>query len=122
MPPFGAPILPFPLYVDPSVLENQRIAFNAGSLTDSIIMTIDDYRASPSLSFSLLRYLRRSDLFLVLFIVASGENSDEHRFFPELFGLGGVWKINVDVAAHDFGPCIRNCVNRLNMGLHRLRE
>jgi Ala-tRNA(Pro) deacylase len=44
VPPFGAPILPFPLYTDPSVFENQRIAFNAGSLTDSIIMGIDDYR------------------------------------------------------------------------------
>src|SRR6185312_16319421 len=28
VPPFGAPILPFPLYADPSVLENERIAFN----------------------------------------------------------------------------------------------
>jgi Ala-tRNA(Pro) deacylase len=44
VPPFGTPILPFPLYADPSVFENQRIAFNAGSLTDSIIMPIDDYR------------------------------------------------------------------------------
>jgi Ala-tRNA(Pro) deacylase len=44
VPPFGAPILPFPLYTDPSVFENERIAFNAGSLTDSIIMGIDDYR------------------------------------------------------------------------------
>ena len=44
VPPFGAPILPFPLYTDPSVFENQRIAFNAGSLTDSIIMATGDYR------------------------------------------------------------------------------
>jgi Ala-tRNA(Pro) deacylase len=44
VPPFGAPVLPFPLYVDPSVLENPRVAFNAGSLTDSMIMAIDDYR------------------------------------------------------------------------------
>ncbi|HWE49728.1 MAG TPA: YbaK/EbsC family protein [Bryobacteraceae bacterium] len=44
VPPFGAPILPFPLYVDPSVFENDRIAFNAGSLTDSIVMPIADYR------------------------------------------------------------------------------
>jgi prolyl-tRNA editing enzyme YbaK/EbsC (Cys-tRNA(Pro) deacylase) len=44
VPPFGTPILPFPLYVDPSVFDNQRIAFNAGSLTDSIIMGIEDYR------------------------------------------------------------------------------
>jgi prolyl-tRNA editing enzyme YbaK/EbsC (Cys-tRNA(Pro) deacylase) len=44
VPPFGPPILPFPLYTDPSVFENPRIAFNAGSPTDSIIMDIDDYR------------------------------------------------------------------------------
>ncbi len=43
VPPFGSPILPFPMYVDPSVFANQRIAFNAGSLTDSIVMDIDDY-------------------------------------------------------------------------------
>ncbi len=42
--PFGQPILPFPLYVDPSVFENDRVAFNAGSLTDSIMMPIEDYR------------------------------------------------------------------------------
>jgi Ala-tRNA(Pro) deacylase len=44
VPPFGAPILPFPLYVDPSVFENEKIAFNAGSLTDSMVMPIADYR------------------------------------------------------------------------------
>src|SRR5271165_6917711 len=38
VPPFGPPVLPFPLYIDPSVFENERIAFNAGSLTDSMIM------------------------------------------------------------------------------------
>jgi prolyl-tRNA editing enzyme YbaK/EbsC (Cys-tRNA(Pro) deacylase) len=44
VPPFGNPILPFPLYVDPSVFENDRVAFNAGSLTDSIVMPIGDYQ------------------------------------------------------------------------------
>jgi Ala-tRNA(Pro) deacylase len=44
VPPFGAPILPFPLYADPSVFENDRVAFNAGSLTDSVVMPIEDYR------------------------------------------------------------------------------
>lgn len=43
VPPFGPPILPFAVYVDPSVLANDRIAFNAGSLTDSIIMRRDDW-------------------------------------------------------------------------------
>jgi prolyl-tRNA editing enzyme YbaK/EbsC (Cys-tRNA(Pro) deacylase) len=44
VPPFGPPILPFPLYTDPSVFENDRVAFNAGSLTDSMVIPIDDYR------------------------------------------------------------------------------
>jgi Ala-tRNA(Pro) deacylase len=44
VPPFGAPILPFPLYTDPSVFENNRVAFNAGSLTDSMVIPIEDYR------------------------------------------------------------------------------
>lgn len=45
VPPFGEPILPLPLNVDPSVLANDRIAFNAGSLTDSIVMPAAAYRA-----------------------------------------------------------------------------
>jgi Ala-tRNA(Pro) deacylase len=44
VPPFGEPVLPFPLYVDPSVFENERVAFNAGSLTDSMILSVADYR------------------------------------------------------------------------------
>ena len=43
VPPFGRPILPFDLFVDESILGNERIAFNAGSLTDSIIMSVEDY-------------------------------------------------------------------------------
>ena len=43
VPPFGRPILPFDLFADESVLGNDRIAFNAGSLTDSIIMSVEDY-------------------------------------------------------------------------------
>jgi len=43
VPPFGRPILPLELYVDSSILKNKRIAFNAGSLTDSIIMDVEDY-------------------------------------------------------------------------------
>lgn len=38
VPPFGRPILPFELYVDSSILRNERIAFNAGTLTDSMIL------------------------------------------------------------------------------------
>ena len=43
IPPFGRPILDLDLYVDSSILENDRIAFNAGSLTDSIVMGREDY-------------------------------------------------------------------------------
>jgi Ala-tRNA(Pro) deacylase len=43
VPPFGPPILPFPLYIDTAIPSNDRIAFNAGSLTDSIILSIADY-------------------------------------------------------------------------------
>jgi Ala-tRNA(Pro) deacylase len=43
VPPFGEPILPFPLYVDSSILKNEKIAFNAGSLCDSIILSVEDY-------------------------------------------------------------------------------
>jgi len=43
VPPFGPPILPFELYVDTAIAETPRIAFNAGSLTDSIILATTDY-------------------------------------------------------------------------------
>ena len=50
VPPFGRPILPFDLIVDESITRNEKIAFNAGSLTDSIIMQVDHYLdvAKPS--------------------------------------------------------------------------
>jgi prolyl-tRNA editing enzyme YbaK/EbsC (Cys-tRNA(Pro) deacylase) len=43
VPPFGSPILDLELFVDTSISVNERIAFNAGSLTDSIIMNVKDY-------------------------------------------------------------------------------
>jgi prolyl-tRNA editing enzyme YbaK/EbsC (Cys-tRNA(Pro) deacylase) len=44
VPPFGRPILPFELFADESVGERfAKVAFNAGSLTDSIIMTARDW-------------------------------------------------------------------------------
>jgi len=43
VPPFGKPLLNLELYVDKSIKDNERIAFNAGSLTDSIIMNTRDY-------------------------------------------------------------------------------
>lgn len=44
VPPFGRPILDLDLYVDPSLLLNETISFNAGSLTDSIKMSLKDYQ------------------------------------------------------------------------------
>lgn len=51
-PPFGPPLLPFELFVDESVAANKLIAFNAGSLTDSIVMGTSDYLrvARPTMS------------------------------------------------------------------------
>ena len=51
VPPFGRPILPFDLWADDDVgLAHGRVAFNAGSLTDSIILTADDWKriAAPN--------------------------------------------------------------------------
>ena len=45
VPPFGSPILPFELFVDEAIQANERIAFNGGSLTDSIILATADYLA-----------------------------------------------------------------------------
>jgi Ala-tRNA(Pro) deacylase len=43
VPPFGRPIVDLDLYVDRSIAVNPKIAFNAGSLTDSIVMKTEDY-------------------------------------------------------------------------------
>ena len=43
VPPFGRPVLAFPLYVDESISSLDRIAFNAGSLTDSMFLSTEDY-------------------------------------------------------------------------------
>ncbi|HEX6097335.1 MAG TPA: YbaK/EbsC family protein [Thermoanaerobaculia bacterium] len=45
VPPFGSPVLLFELFVDASVAEGPDVAFNAGLLTRSIIMTTDAYLA-----------------------------------------------------------------------------
>jgi prolyl-tRNA editing enzyme YbaK/EbsC (Cys-tRNA(Pro) deacylase) len=45
VPPFGEPLLPLPLYVDPSIVANQRIAFNMGALTISTTLALSDYLA-----------------------------------------------------------------------------
>ncbi len=43
LPPFGPPVLPFDLYLDRSILQNEKIAFNAGILTKSFIISVKDY-------------------------------------------------------------------------------
>lgn len=43
LPPFGEPLLPLPLFLDQSILTNDRIAFNCGVLTESVILTMPDY-------------------------------------------------------------------------------
>ena len=43
VPPFGPPILEMELFVDEAILQNEKVAFNAGSLTDSVIMSRADY-------------------------------------------------------------------------------
>lgn len=54
VPPFGHPLLPFDLYADAALRDNDRIAFNAGSLTDSIILRTEDWLriAAPARVFS----------------------------------------------------------------------
>jgi len=44
VPPFGRPLLPIDIYTDPSVFLNDKISFNAGSLTDSVIMKTSDWK------------------------------------------------------------------------------
>ena len=43
LPPFGRDILPVDLYLDESILKNDKIAFNAGMVTKSFIMKVKDY-------------------------------------------------------------------------------
>lgn len=43
VPPFGRPILPLKLFCDTSIARRDMIAFNAGSLTDSIFINVTDY-------------------------------------------------------------------------------
>lgn len=44
VPPFGEPILPYALYADEEVgLRTDRVAFNAGSLTTSLILAATDW-------------------------------------------------------------------------------
>jgi len=44
LPPFGRPLQDFDLYIDESIYKNDSIAFNAGVLTKSFILNIEDYK------------------------------------------------------------------------------
>jgi prolyl-tRNA editing enzyme YbaK/EbsC (Cys-tRNA(Pro) deacylase) len=52
VPPFGPPILDLPLIADETLLESEKLAFNAGSLTDSIILASVDYKSIAGASWS----------------------------------------------------------------------
>ena len=43
IPPFGKPLFTLDLFVDTSITRNDVIAFNAGSLSDSIVMSTAEY-------------------------------------------------------------------------------
>lgn len=63
VPPFGEPILPLPLYQDVSLRDGPRVAFNAASLTESIIMPTESYLrvAQPVEIFAFSRPAPRSN-------------------------------------------------------------
>ncbi len=54
VPPFGRPILPFELHVDAAITTLDRVAFNCGALTESIVMSAADYlrAAQPTATFA----------------------------------------------------------------------
>ena len=54
VPPFGEPLLPFSLHLDAKIPKNERIAFNAGCLEHSFLMSVEDYlfAANPAKIFA----------------------------------------------------------------------
>ncbi len=49
VPPFGEPILPFELFADTTIGQREdRVAFNAGSLTHSLVMTATAWKAAAN--------------------------------------------------------------------------
>ncbi|KAL7546002.1 hypothetical protein ACHAWF_009345 [Thalassiosira exigua] len=54
VPPFGRPVIGMDLFVDTSIVDNEKIAFNCGSLVDSVVMSSADYLevAAPTKVFS----------------------------------------------------------------------
>ena len=57
VPPFGRPIFDLPLYVDASLVANDRIAFSPGDHATSILMAVPDYlrHAAPTDIFDFAR-------------------------------------------------------------------
>lgn len=53
VPPFGEPVLPFDLTADPDVGGTVgRVAFNAGTREDSVIMSLEDWRRAAAPRFA----------------------------------------------------------------------
>ena len=57
VPPFGRPVFDLPLYLDAGLAAGDRIAFNAGAHTVSMLLAMDDYKAAarPDAVFPLAR-------------------------------------------------------------------
>ena len=58
LPPFGRPIFPLDLYIDHSVLNNDKIAFNAGLLTCSFIMNTQDWYETVKNSAKVVNFIK----------------------------------------------------------------
>ena len=53
VPPFGEPILPLSLTADPEVgAMHGRVAFNAGTREDSVIMSTEDWKSAAQPTFA----------------------------------------------------------------------
>lgn len=55
VPPFGEPVLPFPLYADPSVFTGQELVFTAGRTTSLRLRRADYLRVAEPVVFPFTR-------------------------------------------------------------------
>ncbi len=113
VPPFGPPILPFELYADTSITANDKIAFNAGSLEDSIILNVADWlRAARPEVFSFAAAARRSgrgsETGLTIFVVTV-ESVKAPNFWNKGSGKCYAQKIGVRQCfpAAKFSPAVK---------------
>ena len=63
VPPFGVPVLPFKLYADTAIgTVEDKVAFNAASLTTSIVMKASDWKVvAKPIAFSFGKEANRED-------------------------------------------------------------